>query len=256
MPGNNLRFVQPFKGKTYPSNPPATTHAAWWYRADDVNVITGNVITMYDKGPIGNDLSISGGTVTLLSNDINGKPSVHFNVNGGGTPTLNSTTPYFDPSQPFSWTRVFKSFTLTSGNYDALYTVAGTTAALSSSLFLYNNGTNVELYLQEGTGTAQIVTDAVDSTYTNYATYTIVYNGSGFSNPANFQLLVNGVPSTVTTTSGAGTDAALNKILGGSTRTSGTNQQNLAEDIFYTNYALTSTEITALNNYYLGRYNL
>jgi hypothetical protein len=225
---------------------------AWWIRGDKRTTLSGNVLTFVDKGPLGTTFNNSGGagSITVAAGDVNGRDAFHIVAPNQAN---DANTVFYSPSQPFSWAGVIKNTTLGTGDYTVPFTVAGVDPNNSSTLFMYNDGSDVMIYFQSGNGTITHITASIAGVYTAYATYVFTYNGGGLSSAANYTFLLNGVSQTLSSGTAGGGDSNANSI-GNQSRAGSQDGMYVAENIFWTNYQLTSPDTTQLLNYFYARY--
>lgn len=251
----NLLALFPTKGSaTVP-----TTGMVWWYRGDSVVMSSGNVSSLnnlYTGSGAAPSSSVNvgvGGSVTVASGDLNGQNTLIYNFPAQSS---SGSTVYFDPNLPFTFTGVFKTPALTSGNYVRLVNVAGNTNANSLGIFVYNpSGTGVQLFLNTGNANEAQTID-VTSVYQNYTTFVITYNGSGFTTSSNFIITINGQQGSLTQTA-SGNEVSNDTFYGGNSGFLSPGQENgrMAETMFFTQ-SITTDQVTQINNYFEIRYGI
>lgn len=238
---------------------PATlTTKQWWYRSD-TRVLSGSDLTTWnqlsaDGGATGINLVFTSAWPQLVAAAINGHDAFQFPAGTVKGSTSPNPSTIIDPSSAFSFAYVHKSPVLGSGTFYALWTLAGSNAANSATLFYTNLTALPVFYFQLGNGTVALVS-VPDFTISNYHYVIVSYNGGGsYGTAGNWAIYVNGVSQTVSSVSTSGGNTATNTIGDGSGG-GASNAGNHVEEFFATQ-ALTGADLTGAVTYFSTRYGL
>lgn len=159
--------------------------------------------TVLDPGQRGRMVYGDVSARTVISGAINGKSALQM----GGETRLQvsnernspSFITYYEVGNPFTALTIFKSIALDATNsFIILPEITGNPSLVNNfaAYAFWNSGSPVLILCSDASGTTTVTAPITASTFDDYSTLLITYNGGGFS-AGNFTITVNGVALTI-----------------------------------------------------------
>lgn len=193
-----------------------------WFRADNVTGSGSAVTALMDKSSNGysvncihNPVNPHGSDNLTLIAGPNSQPALQMPsaFSGGQFATITGVNPgpptshaMIGPNKVWSVGYAGKLGTILGANqYTALFTLAGTAAATSATMYITNIAAMPTFYFQYGSGTCTIIGSDTTFDYTDYFQFLLTFNGAADpTNAANYTLTINHTPYAVKSYSAAG----------------------------------------------------